>query len=63
MRKSFVNVCTACMTVLVPVNWHLYAWQQGIAYNVQVISKDVDKVWLKTGQHWQYHAFNASVQV
>ncbi len=37
------------MTVLVPVNWHLYAWQQAIVHNVQVISKNPDKVWLRLG--------------
>jgi len=36
------------MTVLVPVNWHLHVWQQAIVYIVLVISKDPDKVWLKT---------------
>ena len=51
------------MTVLGPVNWHLYASQQAIVYNIQVISKDPDRVWLKTGQQWQYHVFKASVQV
>ena len=51
------------MSVLVPVNLHLYAWQHAIVYNVQVICKDPDKVWLKTGQHWHYHAFKASVHV
>ncbi len=47
------------MTVLVPVNWHLHVWQQAIVYNVTVISKDPDKIWL----HWHYHVFKASVQV